>query len=191
MRKRFEARFDPARVKTVPIDGSPSKGLADAPVTVVEFADFECPYCGKMARSLATTFAEVKDHAAFVFKFFPLPGHPHGEIAARAAIAAMKQDKFWPMHDQLFAHQDRLDRSDLEGYARAIGLDMTRFQADFDSAETQERIARDRKLGDALGVRGTPTLFINGREFDLHDDMREWIQVELDIRGSRMPKASR
>ena len=109
----------------------------------------------------------------------PLPMHPHGEIAARAAIAAQAQGKFWEMERQLFANGTHLEDADLLGYATAIGLDVERFRADLRSPGTGARLDADRKLADELGVKGTPALYINGREYDSKVDLTEWVDGEI------------
>ena len=134
---------------------------------LVEFADFECPFCQKVAPQLDTLWEKRKDKVRFVYKFMPLPMHPHGEIAARAAMAAQLQGKFWEMHHVLFANGQHLEQTDLEGYARAIGLDVDRFRADMQSAPATGRLGADKKLADDLDVKGTPTIFIDGREYDI------------------------
>jgi protein-disulfide isomerase len=177
--RRYRLRFDPSNVKPVAFDESPSKGPESAPVTIVEFADFECPFCGKMFEKLREVYRQNPGQVRIVYKFYPLPMHPHAEIAARAGFAAMKQGKFWEMHDKMFQNQKHLEQSDLEAYAREIGLDPAKFRQDFDSPQADERIARDRKLGDTLGVAATPTLYVNGHEFDLKQDIQDWVAQEL------------
>lgn len=187
--KAYKNRFDPAAVKEVPLDGSPTKGPEGAPVTVVEFADFECPYCAQVAPMLDKTFESLEGKARFVYKFYPLPGHPHADPAARAAIAAGNQGNFWEMHKKLFANRDHLEPRDLEAYAKELGLDVAKLRADMASKETTDRIARDKKLGEKLEIGGTPTIFVNGRLFDVRADLNEWIALELDVgaRGGAKP----
>ncbi len=175
----YKKRFDVASAKTIPVDGSPSRGPENATVTLVEFADFECPACQRIAPALDDLWQKHKDAVRFVYKFMPLPMHPHGEIAARAAIAAQAQGKFWEMDRQLFASGSRLGESDLDQYAKALGLDLDRFHADSASPATKVRIDADRKLADDLGVKGTPTLFINGHEYDAKVDLDEWVDREI------------
>jgi protein-disulfide isomerase len=177
--KRYKDRFDPAHAREVPIDGSPVKGPEGAPVTIVEFADFECPFCAKMYGKLSEAYAKNPGQVRVVYKFCPLPMHEHAEIAARAGIAAYTQGKFWEMHDRMYSNQKRLTLADLEGYARDLGLDMAKFREDLESPQTSARLERDKKLADAVGVSATPTLFINGREFDLRQDLQEWLASEL------------
>jgi protein-disulfide isomerase len=177
--KSYKNRFDPANIKNVPIDGSPSRGPESAPITVIEFADFECPFCAMFAPVLEKMAEERKSHVRFVFKFLPLAGHPHGEIAARAGFAAWQQNKFWEMNHKLFANRDHLEQSDLESYAKDLGLDVGKFKSDMASQAATDRIAQDRKLADSLGVKGTPTIYINGRDYDTHQDNNDWINLEL------------
>lgn len=179
----YKNRFDPANVKDVPIDDSPVEGPANAPITIVEFADFECPHCAQVSPLLDKVVQDRKSDVRFAFKFFPLPGHAHADIAARAAIAASRQGKFWEMHHLLFANQARLEQSDLDGYAKQLGLDLSRFHADMQSKETTDRIARDRKLGEDLKIDGTPSIFINGRKFDGRQEFDDWIDLELSSMG--------
>ena len=182
----YKQRFDAAGARAIPLDGSPSRGPEGAAVTLVEFADFECPFCQHLAPTLDEIWESRKTSVRFVYKFMPLSMHPHGEIAARAAIAAQAQGKFWEMHHELFANGSRLEESDLQGYARAIGLDVDRFLADEHSPATSARLEADRHLAEDLGVKGTPTIFVNGREYDSKLDLTQWLDEEIAAsRGSR------
>jgi protein-disulfide isomerase len=180
----YKQRFDAASAKTIAVEGSPSRGPDGAPVTVVEFADFECPFCQHIAPELDALWQKRQTAMRFVYKFMPLPMHPHGESAARAAIAAQAQGKFWEMHDKLFANGEHLDDADILAYAAAIGLDLDRFRADLQSPATKARLDADRKLGDALKVKGTPTIFINGREYDTKINIEEWVDGEIAASAS-------
>jgi predicted DsbA family dithiol-disulfide isomerase len=190
VRRIYKERFDPTSKRVIPTGESPSRGPDTAPVTIVEFADFECPFCQHIAPELDGLWEKRKAVVRFVFKFMPLSIHPHSELAARAAIAAQKQGKFWEMHRQLFASGTRLDQSDLEGYAKAIGLEMDRFRADMQSPATKAHLDADRKAADDLGVKATPTLFINGREYDPKLQMDGWIDDEIAASGSSRAGAS-
>jgi protein-disulfide isomerase len=181
----YKTRFDEASVKVIPLDGSPSRGPTSPAVTVVEFADFECPFCQQMAPLLEALWEKRKASVQFVFKYMPLAMHPHGEVSARAAIAADRQGKFWEMNRRLFAAGTRLDERDLDGYASELNLDMDRFHHDMQSEATNQRLTADRKLADALGVKGTPTLFIDGREYVTKLDLEEWIDNEIAAAKSR------
>jgi protein-disulfide isomerase len=139
------------------------RGPLDAPVTVVEYGDFECPYCGQaepVVRELLREFGDVR----YVWRHLPLNDvHLHAQLAAEAAEAAASQDAFWEMHDLLLSHQDALDPDDLVGYAQQLDLDVERFAADVDGHAGAVRVAEDVDSADLSGVSGTPTFFVNGR----------------------------
>ena len=194
----YLGRFDAKKIKTLVTDGSPEKGAPDAVVTIVEWADFECPFC-KIVYPLLDSLVERFDgQVKVVYKFFPLESHPHGEIAARAGVAAQNQGKFWEMHHKLFDNQDRLEQADLERYAKEIGLDLAKFRADLAAKETGERIQKDKKQAEQVGLEGTPMIFINGREVDLkaltnvYDDLEAWVKLDIELAGKtpRPPPAT-
>jgi protein-disulfide isomerase len=192
--KTYRNRFEPSKIKEVKLDDSPSKGPEGAAITFVEFADFECPHCSYMAPVIKKAFTERKANMRVIYKFMPLPGHPNGETAARAGIAAIKQGKFWEMHDTLFANQGKNSKSEVDGYAKELGLNMDKFRADFESPETKDRLERDRKLADVLEVHGTPTIFVNGRLYEsganAEQSLVDWLNTELIMRGAEVPKPS-
>lgn len=140
------------------------RGPLEAPLTLVEYGDFECPFCAKatgMARELRE---RLGDDLRYVFRHLPLTDvHPHAELAARGALAADRQDRFWDMHDLLFAHQDELEVEDLVGYAGDLQLDTEQFLRDLDDAALDARLRADVASAEASGARGTPTFFVNGR----------------------------
>jgi Na+/H+ antiporter NhaA len=148
------------------------RGPADAPVTLVEYGDFECPYCGQaepVIRELLADFGELR----YVWRHLPLNDvHPHAQVAAEAAEAAGAQGKFWEMYDLLFAHQNELMMSDLVGYADQVALDTQRFREDLLKRRLASRVAQDVESADLSGVSGTPSFFINGRRhygaYDIH-----------------------
>ncbi|RXH58429.1 DsbA family protein [Granulicella sibirica] len=145
------------------LSGNPTAlGPTDAPVTIVEFTDFQCPFCRRSIDPLHQLIAASGGKVRWVYRSFPLDIHENSEIAAEAALAAGAQGKFWPMHDLLFAQQDVIDRAHIDTFARQIGLDMARFQADLASGNYRAAIASDRVLGNQAGVDGTPSFFING-----------------------------
>jgi predicted DsbA family dithiol-disulfide isomerase len=150
----------------IPIAGAPAKGPADARVTLVEFSDFECPYCSKAALKVEAILQAYPKDARLVYKHYPLPDHPHAKMAAEAALAAQAQDKFWPMHDKLFANGRRLSAETIAGIAKEIGLDMDKFQADMQSASVKQTLRKDIADGDKVDIAGTPTIFINGKRYN-------------------------
>jgi protein-disulfide isomerase len=150
----------------IPTAGSPVRGPASAALTLVEFSDFQCPYCYLAAGKLDEVLKAYPGQIKLIFKQFPLDTHSQAALAAAAAIAAQRQGKFWPMHDALFAHRRELSPRTILALARDAGLDMNRFEADLDSAETKKTIAKDLDDGDRAGVEGTPSIFINGRKYN-------------------------
>ena len=188
--KAFHNRFDAANVRNVPIDDSPTRGNSSAPIVMVEFADFTCPHCQALAPSLDKFVDDHKNDIRFVYKFMPLngTGHERAEPAARAAWAAGLQGKFWEMHQKLFSHPDGLEQNDFETYAKDLGLDLPKFRTDMQAPTTANKIEADRKLGDTLDVRGTPTIFINGREYDKSQSLDDWIDLELQLKNAPPPK---
>src|SRR5438105_11196255 len=139
------------------------QGPDDAPVTLVEFGDFECPHCGRAYPIIKEVQALLGDRLRFVFRYFPITtSHPHAQRAAEAAECAAAQGRFWEMHDTLFENQRALEESRLVEYARAIGLDVGRFTADMRTHKHAQRVREDFRSGILSGVNGTPTFFING-----------------------------
>jgi protein-disulfide isomerase len=149
----------------VPVDEARDHilGPSTAPATLVEYGDFECPYCGQAYPIVKQLQARFGPQLRFVFRHFPLiQVHPHAELAAEAAEAAGAQGKFWEMHDILFENQDALDVDDLVGYAVELDLDQARFLREFTGHVYAPRVLEDLIGGARSGVRGTPTFFING-----------------------------
>jgi protein-disulfide isomerase len=139
-------------------------GPDHAPVTVVEYGDFECPSCKQATGAVKLMLARFDERVRLAFRHFPLEGvHPHALRAAEASECAAGQGKFWPMHDLLFENQQHLKQQQLFEYARRLGLDMSRFTAEMDDEIYLQRIRDHQHSGDASGVRGTPTFFVNGR----------------------------
>src|SRR5438105_1985967 len=138
-----------------------------APVEIVVFSDFQCPFCARFARPLRELQAAGADGVpvTVTFKNFPLPMHARAPLAHQAAVDAGGQGRFWEMHDLLFANQQRADRDDLISYARRLGLDVERFRADMDSDRIKHAIEADKMDGQQLRVGGTPTYYVNGREY--------------------------
>ncbi|MCH9687129.1 MAG: thioredoxin domain-containing protein [Deltaproteobacteria bacterium] len=144
----------------------PAKGAAQPLVTIVAYSDFECPFCGGFARTLDELVAAYPDDVRIVFQHFPLPMHRGAEPAARAAIAAQAQGRFWAMHDRLFRERHVAGKEALVALAEELGLDATRFTADLDDPATAKRVADEQAKGRGLGVRSTPNFFINGRRVE-------------------------
>lgn len=142
-------------------------GDARASVTLVEFGDFECPFCGRAAGIVAALREALGDRLRFGFRNFPLETmHPHALVAAEAAEAAAAQGQFWPMYDLLYRHQDALTVPDLVGYAQRLELDIDLFTGDLTAHRHRERIRTDLHSGALSGVNGTPTFFIDGTRHD-------------------------
>lgn len=142
-------------------------GPEGAPVTLVEYGDYECPYCGMAYAVVKSAQRELGDQLRFVFRNFPLAeAHPHAKLAAEAAEAAAAQGKFWEMHDVLFEHQDALEADDIIGYAKSLGLDMAQLGRDLKDPKYTKRVRDDFRSGVRSGVNGTPTFFINGSRYE-------------------------
>ncbi len=144
-----------------PANPQMTQGPQKAQVTLVEFADYECPYCQKVAPDLKRLAADFSGKVSFAFKDFPLPMHARAEKAAEAARCASTQDKFWEFHDELFRSKE-LDVDQLKAQAKALKLDAEQFDRCLDSGEEAAAVDRDRKEGTRLGINGTPSFFING-----------------------------
>ncbi|MGI8496314.1 MAG: DsbA family protein [Gemmatimonadaceae bacterium] len=142
-------------------------GPPEAPLTLVEYGDFECPWCGKAHPIVQSLQRALGPQLRLVFRNFLLSElHPHAERAAETAEAAAAQGKYWEMHDTLFEHQDALDVRDLIGYAGDLNLDAARVQRELETGAYAERVRRDFRSGVRSGVNGTPTFFINGERYD-------------------------
>lgn len=184
----FRARFSPDQVKQIDLGDSPSKGPDSAAVTIVEWADFECPACRAAKPMIEEVMQKYPSGVRLVFKHFPLAIHENAEKAARAAVAAQRQGKFWEMHQGLFDKEPPLNLPVLERIAKSANLDMNAWKADLDSEAVADVVARDRKLGEQVELTGTPTIFINGRRFvsagEQQADLMEWIGLELELLGA-------
>jgi protein-disulfide isomerase len=142
-------------------------GPGTAPVTLVEYGDFECPHCGRAHPIIQNVRRVMDDRLRFVFRHFPLSeAHPRAEHAAEAAEAAGAQGRFWEMHDALFEHQDALEDDDLEMYGAKIGIDAHRVARELAAGTYAKRVRGDFRSGIRSGVNGTPTFFINGVRYD-------------------------
>ena len=152
------------------------EGPADAPVTLVEYGDYECPYCGQAYPIVKQVQEELGDDLRLVFRNFPLGNmHPHAKRAAEAAeaVGAQGNDPFWAMHDYLYEHQDALTDDDLKSYAAELDLDTDQFEQDLEASTSEDRVEEDFQSGIRSGVNGTPTFFVNDERFD-----GDWTDVE-------------
>ena len=154
---------DPVKIN---VDGSPVRGPADARITLVEFSDFECPYCSAAVKQVDTVMAAYPKDVKLIYKQFPLSMHPHAQLAAEASLAAREQGKFWEMYDVLFKNFRQLSRTNINAMAKEVGLDMAKFQSDLDSRKYKAVIEKDLADGEAAGVYGTPAFYINGKQYN-------------------------
>jgi protein-disulfide isomerase len=164
LRAQYDVRnlLEPARIEVEAI--GPSRGPADAPITLVEFSDFECPFCVRILPTLDQIQETYGDQVRIVYRHFPLNGiHPNAQLAAEASLCADAQGKFWEMHDAIFEVRGKVDADGLKSMAADLGLDSEVFDGCLDSREFQDQVAADLEAGRQAGVTGTPALFINGR----------------------------
>jgi len=142
---------------------APAKGPASAPVTIVEFSDFQCPYCSRVVPTIDQALATYGDQVRLVYRQFPLNIHPNAQKAAEASLCANEQGKFWELHDAMFADQRALAVDQLKAKATGLGLDSAAFDSCLDSGKFAAKVAADVAAGAANGVNGTPAMFVNGR----------------------------
>ena len=140
----------------------PSRGPKDAPITIVEFSDFECPYCGAAHDTVEQVMSTYAGKVRLVYRQFPLSFHPHAAKAAEASLCAADQGKFWEYHDVLFKNQKKLDPTDLKAFATEVGMDGQKFGQCLESGDKKKAVDADQQAGLAAGVGGTPAFFING-----------------------------
>ena len=140
----------------------PARGPTNAPVTIVEFSDFQCPYCGREFPVIERVMKEYDGKVRLVFRHYPLDFHPFAQKAAEAGACAQDQGKFWELHDKMFTNQGKLAVDDLKGYAKSLGMDASKFDKCLDSGEKKAMVDEDLKAGSAAGVNGTPAFFVNG-----------------------------
>lgn len=176
--------LEPPRIE-VAADG-PAKGPEDAPVTIVEFSDFECPFCSRVLPTLEQVEENYGDQVRIVFRQFPLNIHPNAQKAAEASLCAHDQGKFWEMHDAMFADQQNLGVANLKAKAQEIGLDGEQFDQCLDSGKYADEVAADMRAGVEAGVSGTPALFVNGQLVAgavPYEQLAEKIDAELKRKG--------
>lgn len=172
--KRMEAAKQPlspeltSKIAKGPV---PSLGPENAAVQIVEFSDFECPFCSRAADVVHQIREKYGDKVRIVFRQFPLEMHPNAQIAAQASLAANEQGKFWNFHDTLFKNQRALDRNALDGHAKQSGLDLAMFKKSLDDKKFEAQVKADMKLGEEVSVQGTPSMFINGKRVENPTDL--------------------
>jgi protein-disulfide isomerase len=173
--------------EVLPASNSPARGAAKAPVELVEFSDFQCPFCLRARPTVQKVLDTYGNSVRFVYRFFPLPNHPLARPAAEAAACADDQGKFWPYFDRLIAHPANLSDADLKKAAADLGLDVPKFTQCVDSHATSARIEADLRAGQDAGVVGTPTFFVNGRELtgaQPFEEFKRLIDDELQAQSS-------
>lgn len=161
--KEAKPGIDYNKIHNLPVLDSPVRGNVKAPVTIVEFSDFECPYCSRLQPTLKQVLEAYPDKVRLVYKDFPLSFHKQAKNASKASFAAGEQGKYWEMHDLIFQNFKGLNEDKFKEFAVKLGLDMAKFMEDYKSSKYDARIQRDINLGTSVGVRGTPSLFMNGK----------------------------
>ena len=164
----------------------PSRGPTNAPVTIVEFSDFQCPYCGREYPVIERLMKEYDGKLRLVFRHYPLDFHPFAQKAAEAGACAQDQGKFWELHDKMFSNQGKLAVADLKGYAKSLGMDGTKFDKCLDSGEKSDQVHADQKAGTEAGVNGTPAFFINGifiNGAQPYEQIKQAVDRELKKKG--------
>jgi protein-disulfide isomerase len=176
--------LDPPR-QAVSAADSPSKGSASAPIEMIEFSDFQCPFCLRADPTVQQVLSTYGDRIRFVYRHYPLPNHPSARPAAEAAACAGEQGKFWPFHDRLFASPSKLSDPDLKQHAADLGLNTGQFNSCVDSHKLKAKVDADVKDGEEAGVNGTPAFFINGRMLSgaqPFEEFKKIIDEELAIK---------
>jgi protein-disulfide isomerase len=178
-------------VVEVAADGRPAKGPADAPITIIEFSDYECPFCKRAEVSVDQVMQAYPDKVKVVYRDYPLPMHPNARPASEAAACANAQGKFWEYHKKLFDNQTALGKDQLKSYAKDLGLDQAKFDKCVDSNEFKAKVDQDVEAASKVGVTGTPAFFINGRMISgaqPFEKFKEVIDEELATAASK-PKS--
>jgi protein-disulfide isomerase len=180
--ERLAKRYRAVPPRKIDVAEAPMKGSPSARITLVEFADYECPHCRRFQPVLHQILDEFRSDVKLYFKHYPLPQHNNARLAAEAAVAAQKQGKFWQFQDKLWEKSDELTPAEIEKAAKEIGLDVTKFRQDMASEAVKARVQKDRSDGAAAGLQATPTLYIDGREYTDGRDSespREWIKDQI------------
>jgi protein-disulfide isomerase len=182
-----QVALEPPEVPRIEVEAKgPARGPGVAPVTIVEFSDFQCPYCGREAPVIDRLMKEYDGKVRLVFRHYPLDFHPFAAKAAEAGACAADQGKFWEMHDKMFGNQAKLGVDDLKGYAKAIGVDPAKFDKCLDSGEKKPLVDEDQKAGTQAGVNGTPAFFVNGIFINgavPYEQIKQTVDRELKKKG--------
>lgn len=198
IRASLEARMKEAppvldEAVPIPIDGAPVKGPANAKITLVEFSDFQCPYCAAAVHHIDEVMAKHPVDVRLVFKQFPLDIHSQAALAAEAALAAHAQGKFWPMHDKLYANFRSISQEKIDQIAKEIGLDLVRFTRDLKSGKFKPVVEKEVAEGEQAGVSGTPTLFVDGKHYNGPVEtqaLEEVLQAEFKTLAARAARSA-
>ena len=181
VRQQYRDRYAPETEVHIETKGEPVRGSPMAPVTIVVFSDFECPFCKAAEPKIMDVLRQFEGRVRVIFKQFPLSMHPNSMDAAIASLAAAKQGKFWQMHDVLFEHQHAQRPEDLLKYAKQIGLDVEQFKKDIKEPAIRAHVDANRKEGEQLGVTGTPAIFVDNRRFkEPTQYLTAYVREELD-----------
>jgi protein-disulfide isomerase len=182
-----QVALEPPELPRIEVEAKgPARGPGGAPVTIVEFSDFQCPFCGREAPVIERLMKEYDGKVRLVFRHYPLDFHPFAAKAAEAGVCAADQGKFWEIHDKMFANQQKLAVEDLKGYAKAIGLDSVKFDKCLDSGEKKPVVDEDQKAGNQAGVNGTPAFFVNGIFINgavPYEQIKQTVDRELKRKG--------
>jgi protein-disulfide isomerase len=177
-------KLEPRRVEVEAV--GPAKGPEGAPITIVEFSDFQCPYCARLVPTLEKVMADYGDKVRIVFRQFPLGMHPFAQKAAEAALCANEQGKFWQLHDAMFGNQQQLAVDNLKAKAAELGLNAEQFNTCLDNGKYVQQVQTDLQAGSQAGVSGTPAMFVNGRFINgavPYEEIAKVINDELKRKG--------
>ena len=161
-KNRDRVLLDPVTIAT---EGAPVKGPESARITLVEFSDFQCPYCIRAVGQLEAVMKAYPKDVKLIYKQFPLDNHSQARLAAQASLAAHAQGKFWLLHDRMYGKSREINRANILAWAQEFGLDIPKFTAAMDSAAIKQAVDRDLAEGERIGVEGTPSLFVNGKKY--------------------------
>jgi protein-disulfide isomerase len=177
-------QVDPNKLYTIPVTGSPARGAENAKVTIVEFSDYQCPFCGQAEALVKQVLETYPKDVRLVYKQFPLPSlHPNAMPASKAALAAGRQGRFWEMHHLIFDNQRQLGPEKYTEFAEKLQLDVPQFQKDMESPDVLAQINREMQEGKAADVTGTPTIFVNGKRLmnRSFDGFKQMIDASIGI----------